>query len=746
MPSVGNTMVKLSLGKQLVGFSLLCGAAPLLGLTGWTTWQAYASMAAVGEEAAAALTTAATQRLTAVRDTLQHTLAGHATSVTADVALLASAPHTVVALQRFAAAWQATGDRVERAAQAPLQRFYESTFGAEFCRQNPELPSPASDWLARLTATGAALQQRYIADNPHPLGHKHRLDQPDGSTDDYDTAHGELHPHFRRLVEVAGYYDVFLVDLAGDVVYTVCKELDFATSLVDGAHASTGLGAAVRQAMTAPAGQLVATDFARYPASYQAAASFAAMPVFVGTDRIGVVAVQLPLTRITSVMGAISGLGDTGEAYLVGADHCLRSDCRRDPAHHSVQASFRDPARGAVKTSAVLASLRGGRGAGRGRNYADRDVLVAYGPVEFLGARWALSVEQESDEALAAVARLHTMAGTRQRNFVWLTASTALAIAVATTLLGGWLAQRLAGPARAGARILEQVASGDLRPRLAATGTDEIGRMGTALNLALGAIGESLGTTKQGIRQIESTNGELRATSGALADAAAQTAASLQEMRATVTELDELSGQCAHRSLDANALAQQAQEFVLAGQQHTERMTKAMADAKGAADEVTKILATIDDIAFQTNLLALNAAVEAARAGEAGKGFAVVAEEVRNLAQRCATAARDTSARIHASAERTHAGAAAAVQVQSSFRDIQEATSRVAGLIEQVLGSIQQEHGHLSTAAQSIAKLDQMTQQNASAAEQLSASVTVNHEQVAVVRQALERFLVAGPA
>jgi methyl-accepting chemotaxis protein len=264
------------------------------------------------------------------------------------------------------------------------------------------------------------------------------------------------------------------------------------------------------------------------------------------------------------------------------------------------------------------------------------------------------------------------------------------------------------------------------------------------------AMGNALRDTISHVKQSATTGldnaAHVAAASKSMAARSSQQAASIEEVAASMRQIAEAVGANQKYLAEVNSIAQQSSQSTADGRQQIDGLQQAMVQITAASTEVGKVIKVIDDIAFQTNLLALNAAVEAARAGEAGKGFAVVAEEVRNLAQRCATAARDTSARIHASAERTHAGAAAAVQVQSSFRDIQEATSRVAGLIEQVLGSIQQEHGHLSTAAQSIAKLDQMTQQNASAAEQLSASVTVNHEQVAVVRQALERFLVAGPA
>ena len=213
-----------------------------------------------------------------------------------------------------------------------------------------------------------------------------------------------------------------------------------------------------------------------------------------------------------------------------------------------------------------------------------------------------------------------------------------------------------------------------------------------------------------------------------------------------MTEIENESQQCCRQAVEANRLATTTQDSVAAGRAATDRLATTMQEAQAAADDVRKVLGTIDEIAFQTNLLALNAAVEAARAGEAGKGFAVVAEEVRNLAQRSAAAARDTGARIQRSHQRTQAGAEAVVKVLTSFGDIASATTQVAALTAAVRDSIEGEAAQLQVVGAGVAKLDEMAQTNASAAEQLSAAVATSQEQTAAVRSDLGKFAVALPA
>jgi len=740
-------MSKNSLQRKLITFSLVCGCLPLALLQILNANNGSQSLRETSEAADSALATAATERVTALRDTVRHAVEDYANGVNVDLQILAAAPYTSAALEVFTKTFAKHLEQVGGAEgntekwRSELGAYYSSQFGAQYREQNPQADSPDGTWLAGLEPTGLALQHAFIAANKHPLGEKHLLDMPLAETD-YGKAHVTYQPAFRGLVEQAGYYDVFLVDLDGYIVYSVFKELDYATSMRTGVFNKTGLAQVSMAALTIPRGEITTTDFACYAPSYEAPAAFAATPVFKGEERIGAIVVQLPLDRISQVTGMLSGLGETGEAYLVGPDNLMRSDAKQDLDFHSVAASFANPSKGRVDTEAVQRALGGEVFAATTTNYSDTKVVGAYTPVQFFERKFALCVEQNHSEASAAAVALTQAGEERLSSFLWLCGSLLVLVSIGVAVAGVWLAKRLSTPARDGAMILEAVAEGDLRKRIVVKGNDELARMGASLNTALDSIGALVASAQRGVADINSGASDVFSTSNSLAECASLTAASLQQMRAMLQELEDLSSNCGDRSAEANRLAQNSQESVAIGRKHTDEMAAAMHEAQEAAGSVGKILETIDNIAFQTNLLALNAAVEAARAGEAGKGFAVVADEVRSLAHRCTVAARETSERINESTERTNAGAAAAKLVQESFENILSSSEQVANLNAEVLDLIQQANTNLVSANSAASEIDQLTQQNASAAEELTASAASSRSRAQTIAESLTGFQV----
>ena len=261
-----------------------------------------------------------------------------------------------------------------------------------------------SAWQDMGAGAGERLQRQYITENPHPIGERHKLNAA-ATFSAYNKAHGKYHPWLRELLEARGYYDVFLVNRSGDVVYSVYKEADFATNLKNGEWKDTDLAKVYHAVEKNFSKDKVAfTDFAPYEPSAGAPASFLAAPVFGDDGRgLGALIFQMPIDRINAIMGERTGLGKTGETYMVGPDKLMRSDSYLDPEFHSVKASFANPNKGAADTEAVRLALDGKSGSKVIIDYNGNPVLSAYAPIDVFGITWAVLAEIDVAEAFVPI-------------------------------------------------------------------------------------------------------------------------------------------------------------------------------------------------------------------------------------------------------------------------------------------------------------------------------------------------------
>jgi methyl-accepting chemotaxis protein len=211
--------------------------------------------------------------------------------------------------------------------------------------------------------------------------------------------------------------------------------------------------------------------------------------------------------------------------------------------------------------------------------------------------------------------------------------------------------------------------------------------------------------------------GEIAVSGQAVADGAAQQAASLEETSASLEEISSMTRHNAEHANTAKQLANQTRAAAESGARHMQVMSEAVAAIKGSSDNISKIIKTIDEIAFQTNILALNAAVEAARAGEAGMGFAVVAEEVRALAQRSAQAARETTAKIEDSIAKSERGVQLNEEVMGELNEIVSKVRQVDELIRQIAAGSGEQSSGIAQVNTAVAQMDKLTQANAANAE-----------------------------
>jgi methyl-accepting chemotaxis protein len=250
----------------------------------------------------------------------------------------------------------------------------------------------------------------------------------------------------------------------------------------------------------------------------------------------------------------------------------------------------------------------------------------------------------------------------------------------------------------------------------------------------LGTLANSLG---EGADQTAAASGQVSAASQALAEGASEQAASLEETSASLEELTSMTRRNADHSRQVKTVAATAREAAVAGGNQMERLESSMQAIKTSSEDITKILKTIDEIAFQTNILALNAAVEAARAGEHGAGFAVVAEEVRALAQRSAMAARETSSKIDASVTNSLQGVEITAMVGSSFKDIQGHIQQLDSLVAEIAGASHEQSMGIGQVATAVSQMDKVTQSNAGSAEETAAAAEELNGQSVMLRDAV---------
>ncbi len=231
-------------------------------------------------------------------------------------------------------------------------------------------------------------------------------------------------------------------------------------------------------------------------------------------------------------------------------------------------------------------------------------------------------------------------------------------------------------------------------------------------------VRESVDGLSLGSTQVSSAADQISMSSQNLAEGASTQAASMEETSSAIEEITSMIKRNSENAEQADRLMKETGNVVMKANDSMGKLINSMTEIKKASEETSKIIKTIDEIAFQTNLLALNAAVEAARAGEAGAGFAVVADEVRNLAMRAAEAAQNTSERIEETVEKINIGSELVTRTNEAFTKVAQSSDKVGGLVAEISNASKEQSEGIVQVAQSVATIDKITQQNAASAEE----------------------------
>ncbi|MEM5434769.1 methyl-accepting chemotaxis protein [Paraburkholderia diazotrophica] len=301
----------------------------------------------------------------------------------------------------------------------------------------------------------------------------------------------------------------------------------------------------------------------------------------------------------------------------------------------------------------------------------------------------------------------------------------------------------LGGEPQDAARLASRIATGDLT-QLVPVRTDDSSSMMAAMNEMQSRLQRAIGEIRQSAESIATATQQIAAGNGDLSQRTEQQAASLQETAASMEELTATVKQNADNARQASGLANNASEIATKGNEVVNRVISTMTEINDSSRQISEIIGVIEGIAFQTNILALNAAVEAARAGEQGRGFAVVAGEVRSLAQRSATAAKEIKQLIGASVERVNNGYTLVEQAGTTMGDIVQAVRRVTDIMGEIAAASEEQSSGISQVGRAVTQMDEVTQQNAALVEQAAAAASSLQDQAVRLRQAIGMFRVNG--
>lgn len=574
--------------------------------------------------------------------------------------------------------------------------------------------------------SGKIAQYLYVSTNKNPLDHKDKLLDPlDGSS--YSRVHAVYHPGLCEYINSFGYEDLFFIDhRTGNIIYSVTKGIDFASSVVADSYKNTNLYEvfnAIRN--VEPNNIFKLSDFKPYFPLYNAFNAFIAAPIFDGKEQVGVVAFRMPHNEINLIMTNNNswesmGFGQTGETYLVGSDYTIRNQPRYLTEHKEqflnslYKVGFNNSqskkmvdlinrynsAIGLypVRTQAATEAIEGGSGNKIISNTFGETVLSAYKPLEISGLKWGIISEINMREAFAPIEQL-------ENKFLIFTIGLLMLAGIISLVFAHYVITKPVKYMLESANNL-LLGNGDLTKRIIVNSEDEIGKTAKALNGFLDKLQHVILNIRKAMEILLDMSTKISISANSLSNAASLQATSVDQACVTLEQIN--------TSISNNAEGAKNTEGIAINSAHDAKQGgEAISNTISAMQTITNKISIIDDIAYKTNLLALNAAIEAARAGEQGKGFAVVASEIRKLSERTQTAAQEISNLAEKST-------GISTEVEQFLRKIVPAITRTADLVQNIVRVSENQAVAVKKVNQEMELIDQNTKKNANASQDLA--------------------------
>ncbi|RKZ79670.1 MAG: hypothetical protein DRR19_24665 [Candidatus Parabeggiatoa sp. nov. 1] len=620
-----------------------------------------------------------------------------------------------------------------------LKKYYANDFSQEYGAFNVNEVPNMEAVLNQLNENenSLALQYHYIADNPNPLGTKEELViASDVST--YSQYHRDHHPYLHDIQRRFDFEDIYLVDAnSGHIIYSVLKQLDFATSLKEGPYAKTGLGAVFEQANQSRHGTIVLVDFAPYLPSYDSQAAFIGTPIFAEEKRLGVLIFQIPIYRINDIMTShlawrLDESGRTGETYIVASDGTMRNDSRMFiedkegyllaveqaelPEEVISNIELKDTSVGLqrVDSPGTRAAFAGVTGFDLYEDYRGEFVLSAFAPINVPGLQWAIFSNLQEDESLE---RLEELTAEITKG----TVPIALVILLVGGIAGFFFFGRIAAPIGHMEATVTKVAEGDFTARADIRTGDELETLSNAFN---GLLEERLTALAKAEKENEQLNNSiielLKASfqlsqrdltvqvpvtedvTGPLADAinqmATETSRVLLNVRRITDDVEAVSNQVKVQGDNVSKVAEAEREVV------DTTMTELSAAAE-AMNKIAEVAQSCNEIASQathttqTALTTVNRTVDGMgeiresihetekrikRLGERAQEISSIVDIINNIAERTHVLALNASMQAAAAGDAGRGFSVVADEVQRLAESSRNATSQISALVKNI--------------------------------------------------------------